>query len=101
MADRSALSQMLIGIMGEDHVYFQPPESIRLNYPCIVYKLQRLEQHYADGIKYNNMRCYSLIFISKDADDPLIDLIDELPYCSHQDRYISSNLYHDSFIIYH
>jgi len=101
MGTRSELASILIGIAGEGHVYFQPPSSEKLKYPCIIYRLQQLESFKADNIKYKKHRQYMVLLVSKDADDPMIEDINDLPYCSHQNRYVADNLYHDSFILYY
>ena len=37
MASRLNLQDKLEEVLGSKQVYFQPPESLKLKYPCIVY----------------------------------------------------------------
>ena len=39
MAPRLDLQKLLVELLGSDNVYFQPPPSVQMNYPAIVYKL--------------------------------------------------------------
>ena len=49
--------QSLIGIRpdGKKNVYFQPPSSVKMNYPCIVYSLSRI------SVKKANNKLYGFI----------------------------------------
>lgn len=100
MGSRQELSQILQSIVGSGRVHYQPPESIRLQYPCIIYRLAKMESDKADNIKYRKYKRYNVLFISNDPDDPIVEELNDLPYCSHQDRFVSDNLYHDPFILY-
>lgn len=37
MANRLNLHEEFATLLGSNNVYFQPPESVKLNYPCIKY----------------------------------------------------------------
>lgn len=101
MGTRLELHEILCDKLGSRQVYFQPPESIRMKYPAIVYELDRIEHVPADDSKYFNLRRYAVKYISHDPDNTVIDDILELPYCSFDRRYIVENLYHDCFNIYY
>lgn len=45
---RIELHSWLEELLGSDHVYFQPPESQQLEYPCIVYNLASQYPIHAD-----------------------------------------------------
>ena len=40
---RLELHEILCTILGSRNVYFQPPESIKMNYPAIVYGLDDMQ----------------------------------------------------------
>ena len=91
------------GVQEDDcfhHVYFQPPMSVRMKYPCIRYERSSFEPLHADNITYRQTKRYTLTFMSKDPDDPIVDAIEELPMCSHDRYYAADNLHHDSFSLY-
>lgn len=72
MDRRPQLHQILKSLFdGESHVYFQPPENVRLIYPCIVYKLIDIPIGYADNLAYLQKRKYQLTVIDRDPDSKL------------------------------
>lgn len=100
MGQRLSLQMMLEDILGSKNVYYQPPETVKLKYPCIIYELDEMDSFKADNIKYYKYKVYSVMVIYKNADSDLPDLIDDLPMCIHQRSYTSNNLYHDVFRLY-
>lgn len=103
MADhRIKLQQELCSILGTKNVYFQPPESVKLVYPCIVYELSSGATTYANDMPYTFQRCYQVTIIDKDADSKLIDkLAYHFPKCRFNDSFVYDNLYHYVYTIYY
>lgn len=101
MDRRLLLHSKLEEISGVEKVYFQPPASIQLKYPCIVYNLRNIDMTYADNLNYRAERGYDITLIHQDPDTPIIDrMIRALPTCRFDRHYVSDNLYHDSFVLY-
>lgn len=101
MASRSDLNTKLKELLGNDHVYFQPPESVKLQYPCIVYRLDTGDTQYAADMPYTFARRYNLTFISKNPDSELIDKIAMSLPSIRLDRYFpSDNLNHYVYKLY-
>ena len=50
---RLRFQSLLEGLLGSKHVYFQPPASITLVYPCIIYNLSDITISRADNKAYN------------------------------------------------
>lgn len=98
---RLNLQTTLVSLPGIAKVYFQPPETVKLDYPCIIYSLADIEAEYADDIKYHKERKYSLILIDRNPDTPLVESISELPYCSFDRYYTADNLNHWVFTLYY
>lgn len=102
MADRLDLHSDLVELLGDDHVYYQPPESVKMVYPCFVYSLNDIDERSADDFTYKRIRGYSVVYIGKDPDTNMIDkVLDKFRYCRYDRRYVADNLYHDAFIIYY
>lgn len=115
--DRSGLQEILEEIFsifheadGKQHVYFQPPENIMLNYPCVIYKRDGNRPTWADNLKYCNHWSYLMIILDKDpissrvnaeGTKTIIDAISELPTCSYIRHYVVDNINHDVFKIYY
>lgn len=97
---RIELDAKLREVLGSTNVYFQPPESIKLKYPCIIYNLSSATDMHADDQLYRRMKRYSVTYITKNADDPKLDEIDNMRYCSFERGYAADNLYHFVYNIY-
>ena len=82
-------------------VYFQPPESLKIDYPCIVYKRDKIDAKYANDAKYVDSIRYQVTVIDRNPDSLFPSLVNSLPKCTHQRQYASNGLYHDVFELYH
>lgn len=100
MADRLELHSVLQELLGSSNVYYQPPESIKMQYDAIRYSKKTIDSKYANDRKYLMMDCYEIIVISRLPDNPVIKKLLSLPYCSYDRPYIADNLHHDVLTIY-
>ena len=101
MDRRLSLQETLVNILGSNNVYFQPPETIRLQYPCIIYERSDIDKKYADNRAYMRMVRYSLTLITRSPESDLVKAILELPYCSYDRYYAADTLNHDVFTLYY
>lgn len=101
MDRRLQLQEMLENTLGSRNVYFQPPATIKIKYPCIVYHRASLEQKYADNSTYLIKPRYELTYISTSVDDLMVEKIASLPMCKHDRYYAADSLHHDSFTIHY
>lgn len=81
-------------------VYFQPPESVKMKYPAIVYNLDGIKNTYANGGVYLSQRSYSVTVIDPDPDSPIVGKVAALPTCRFNRHYERDNLNHDVFTIF-
>ena len=100
MADRLELHSVLQELLGSSNVYYQPPESIKMQYDAIRYSKKAIDNKYANDRKYSMIDCYEIIVISRLPDNPVIKKLLSLPYCSYDRHYIADNLHHDVLTIY-
>lgn len=98
---RVKLDALLRSTLGSTNVYFDPPESFKLKYPCIVYSLSGNTDMYADDSRYHRLKRYTVTYITRDADDPMIDTIDDLKYCKLVRPFVSDGLFHYAYDIYY
>ncbi len=104
MARQRELQAELEAILGSRNVYFQPPATIKMNYPCFKYNRARVEADRADNLPYVMHERYMVTFISRDPDDNLRmvrTLMEHFPKCSHDRFYTADNLSHDVFDLYY
>lgn len=100
MADRLELHSVLQELLGSSNVYYQPPESIKMQYDAIRYSKKTIDSKYANDRKYSMIDCYEIIVISRLPDNPAIKKLLSLPYCSYDRHYVADNLHHDVLTIY-
>ena len=101
MSRRLELQALLEELLGNRHVYFQPPASLKMEYDCIRYERDRMDPVHADNTLYQLHDRYQLTLIYKNPDSELPAKIAALPLCSHNRHYSEGNLHHDIFTIYY
>lgn len=99
----SELQVILQDILGEDgKAYYQPPENLKLSYPCIVFSRSNALIRHADNDPYNITKRYVINLITKTADnDEYIDKILTLPMCRYDRQMVVNGLVHDYFEIFY
>ena len=98
MASRLALQSLLEGLT--EHVYFQPPANLNMQYPCIIYKRDDSRSEYADNRPYTRTKRYQVTVVDRDPDSELPDKVEELPYCSFDRYFPAENLNHYVFTLF-
>lgn len=102
MARRLQLHEELCSILGSRNVYFQPPESVKLQYDAIIYTVSDRNDKRADDLKYGNFVGYDVTVITKNPDSDLPDkLFNSFSRIRHSRTFTSNNLHHDLFRIYY
>lgn len=107
MSRRLELHEILCGILScpssgsSCRAYFQPPESVTMKYPAIVYALNDIDAAYADDGVYFIEHQYSVTVIDSDPDSELIDKVAALPKSNFNRHYTSNNLNHDVFELFY
>lgn len=101
MGTRLELHEVLCNIIGSRNVYYQPPESIKMNYPAIVYSRNDISNKHGDDIPYMQSVSYQVTVIDKDPDSTIVNDIVKLPYCRFNRHFTSDNLNHDVFTLYY
>lgn len=99
MDRRIEFDNLLKTILGSDNVYFQPPESKKLDYPCIIYNFAQDDVKYADDEIYSLKHKYSIRYIAlpKDFDGHMKDRITKILKVPCTQTYASNGLYHCVF----
>lgn len=101
MHHRLELHEILCGVLGSRHVYYQPPENVQMEYPAIVYSRNSIENAFAENSVYKQDHQYQIIVIDKDPDSKTMDAVSKLPMCRFVRHYEKDNLNHDVFTIYY
>lgn len=95
MASRLNLHEEFCDILGHRRVYFQPPASVKMSYPCIRYSLGNVDAKKADDINYKNTKRYEIVVIDPDPDSDIYEkILAHFPMCSFDRPYVADNLNH-------
>lgn len=82
------------------NVYFQPPENVQMQYPCIVYNRDDANTTFADNLPYHRTMRYQVTVIDRNPDSGIPDKVAALPMTSFERFFVADNLNHDVFNIF-
>ena len=99
MKTRLNLHEELCAILGSRNVYYQPPETVKIKYPAIIYSRENIGNIFADDLVYNQSKTYQVTVIDKDPDSNIPIKVSALPKCRFDTHFVSDNLNHDVFTI--
>lgn len=88
-------------LLGLKNVYYQPPESIKMEYPAIRYSKTDIDTKSANDSNYIVNNRYEIIVIDRKPDNPVVYKLLQLPMFSYERHYISDNLHHDVLTLYY
>ena len=71
MGSRLELQSELEKILGSRNVYFQPPSSLKIKYPAIVYSRNSIDNNFANNSVYKQDVSYMLTVIYTDPDSEI------------------------------
>lgn len=84
------------------NVYFQPPSSFRIEYPCIIFKRDMGVSRFADNKRFFFQDRYEVTVIDSDPERSIAQKLRmHFTKCRDERNYISDNLYHDVFELYY
>ena len=105
MRSRLTLHEELVNVLGTKNVYFQPPESIKMTYPCIIYELYDISNTKADDDYYLDPRQYRVTIVDTNPDSPTRDKMAKYKSGVGLTKFVRSqvinNLYHYTYNIYY
>ena len=98
---RLELHDILSSIEGVKKAYYQPPESMRMTYPCIRYERSNGLTTFANNYPYQFTMRYTVTVIDTDPDSKIVEEVAKLQMCTFDRAYSSDNLYHSVFTLYY
>lgn len=100
--EREVLQEVLERIQDEvdgvHHVYYQPPESVKMSYPCFVYKLNTVNQTYGSDKPYLYCNEYLVTYITRDPEPVMVEMVKPLPQVRYDRHFTANNLHHYAFL---
>lgn len=102
MASRLELQSKLEELLGSRNVYFNPPESLKMKYPCIRYSAESPDIKRANNGVYMFTRKYEGVVIDPNPDSVIAEsILATFQMCSLGSPYPADNLNHFPFAIYY
>ena len=98
--NRLELQTLLEELLGSRNVYFQPPQNVKLRFPCIIYDFAKFQTTKADNKDYLRSKRYDVLLIHNDPDNGIVEKLEDLDYCDLDRSYKSDNLYHYAFTLF-
>lgn len=96
--DRLQLQQLLETFT--EHVYFQPPTNIVMEYPCIVYRRDFADTKFADDKPYDHRLRYQITIIDRDPDSEIPAKVAAMQMSLFNRFFTVDNLNHDVYNVY-
>lgn len=96
MASRLNLHEELCEILGSRNVYFQPPESLKMQYPCIRYSISGMPKLNANNKVYTKTcNTYTITVMDTDPDSDISTcILNHFSMVRFDRTYTSNNLNH-------
>lgn len=92
----------ILRITGIPNCYIDPPESVKMKYPCIRVSRSSGYSQFANNMPYKHDRSYSVKLIDYDPDsDYYQPLVMGFPKIRFNRHYVADGLHHDDFILYY
>ena len=97
---RLEIQSMLENMLGSRNVYYQPPASIKINYPAIIYSLESMTNDHASNVVYLTKKAYKVIYIDSNPDNEMVSVLNNIIHSTFNSHYVSDNLNHYAYTIY-
>ena len=68
-----------------------------MQYPCIVYRRERINVIFADNDNYQTQKRYMVTVIDQNPDSDIPEKVAKLPLCGFSRAYAADNLNHNVF----
>lgn len=102
MGQRAKLQAELQEVLGSANVYFQPPESVKMKYPAIVYEKTTGDSRFADDHSYTFYQAYSVTSIDANPDSETPKkILEHFPMSRYDRSFTSGNLNHEVINLYY
>ena len=98
MGQRLQLHELFLAMT--QHVYYQPPENIGMQFPCIMYSRDGDTLAHAGNQTYRSTRRYQVTVIDPNPDSDLPDAVEKLPMCHFERWYAADSLNHYVFSLF-
>lgn len=99
MTSRLLLHEELVSILQSRNVYYQPPESIKIVYPAIIYSRSDIDNTFADNVVYKQSNSYKVIVVDHNPDSPIVERMSKFKSTKYVSGYKANGINHDVFSV--
>ena len=92
-----SLSSIMQSEGEEPHLYYQPPEDVKLQYPCVIYKLASFTSRYADNLPYHQYVHFDVTYITRSPKSTVPVELVKTPNFNFDRYYVVDNLHHYAY----
>ena len=100
MAQRQQLQSLLIDLLGSTNVYFQPPPTVKMQYPCIIYNRSYIDTKFSNNKPYKHKKRYQITVVDTNPDSVIHEKVAALPLSSYDRFFTADNLNHDVYNLF-
>lgn len=101
MDRRLQLQARLQALLPQDKkAWFQPPATVKLTYPTIIYKHDDTDVKHANNVPYIVERRWQVTVIDENPDSPIVSAMEWWPKCTVSRKFEAENLNHTVFDLY-
>jgi hypothetical protein len=101
MGTRLQLQTLLEGLLpAGKKAWFQPPASVELTYPTIIYSHDDNYVIHSNNFPYAIEKRYQVTVIDEDPDSQLVDKLAAFPKCAMSRKFTADELNHTIFDLY-
>lgn len=97
---RLEIQSIFENMLGSRNVYYQPPASIKINYPAIIYSLESMTNDHASNGVYLTKKAYKVIYVDSNPDNEMVSVLNNVIHSTFNSHYVSDNLNHYAYTIY-
>lgn len=94
---REKLQQFMEDCGEIPRLYFQPPETVKLEYPCMIYHLKALTSRKANNRPYHKTIGFDITYITRSPASNVPDRILDEPLFAFDRYYTAENLHHYAY----
>lgn len=95
---RLSLHEILTEIT--ERAYFQPPNTLKMEFPCIRYERSGSDVQWAGDLPYRLAKRYQVTVIDRNPDSILPDQVEGLPLCEFDRWFAADGLNHWVFTLF-
>lgn len=103
MKNMTKVGDILSNVIGDpERVHFQPSESVKLKFPCLIFKFDGYKDFFANDGRHMLREKYSVTHVYQNPEADLQEeILSSFLFASFDRPYIADNLYHDVYTIYY